>query len=78
MNTQKLVSASGEVAGYIYNGIKIRRTVVKARTRRTSERSWKIAKRDIYGINFIANGIHDFSFRTLAEAKDFVDAQVTA
>lgn len=78
MNTQKLVSANGEVAGYIYNGIKIRRTVVKARTRRTSERSWKIAKRDIYGADYFANGIHDFGFSTLAEAKEFIDSKLAA
>ena len=78
MTTQKLVSASGEVSGYIYNGIKIRRTVVKARTSRTSERSWKIAKRDIFGVNFFASGIHDFTFATLTEAKDFIDSEVAA
>jgi hypothetical protein len=72
MNT-KIVNTSGEVTGYIHNDIKILRTVVKARTRRTSERTWKIAKRDILGMNHNAYGIHFFTFRTLAEAKDFID-----
>lgn len=71
--TTKILNASGEVSAYIYNDIKIHRTVVKARTRRTSERTWKIAKRDILGVDHNSYGIHFFTFRTLAEAKDFID-----
>jgi hypothetical protein len=73
--TTKILSGTGEVAGYIHNDIKIVRSVVKARTRRTSERTWKIAKRDILGLDHNSYGIHFFTFRTLAEAKDFIESK---